>query len=67
LHALSKRRHRFDALFLTEVYLGSKFCSSFSEALVSEFLLGIFDTFVCLMFILPVHQLLMPLAETVIK
>jgi hypothetical protein len=67
LHALRKRRHRLNVLFLIKVYLGSKFCPSLSEALVSEFLLGIFDTFLRLMLALPVRtELLMPLVETVI-
>jgi hypothetical protein len=31
LHTLCIRRHRLDALFLTQVYFGLKFCSSFME------------------------------------
>jgi hypothetical protein len=30
-HTLRVRRHRFDALFLTQAYLGSKFCPSVLE------------------------------------
>jgi hypothetical protein len=31
LHTLSMRRHRLDAVFLTQVYSGSKFCLSVLE------------------------------------
>jgi hypothetical protein len=31
LHALRMRRHRLDILFLTQIYLGSKFCSPVLE------------------------------------
>jgi hypothetical protein len=49
LHALCMRRHRLDALFLTEVYCGVKFCLPFWKLLVSEFLLGISETLQCSM------------------
>jgi hypothetical protein len=47
LHALRMRRHRFDAVFLTQVYSGSKFCPSVLETVVSEFLLGVFAILLC--------------------
>jgi hypothetical protein len=60
------RRHRRDALFLTQVYIGFKFYPS-RKLLVSEFLLSISQTFHCSMSALEVkivplqdvHQLLM--------
>jgi hypothetical protein len=59
------RRHRLDALFLTQLYFGFKFCPVL-EFVVSEFLLGISETLHCSMSapqvklapLLDVHQLL---------
>jgi hypothetical protein len=67
LQALRMRRHRLDALFLTQVYFGFKISPSVLELLVSEFLLGISEIFLCSMSaphvkivpLLDVHQLLM--------
>jgi hypothetical protein len=65
------RKHRLDALFLIQVYFGSKFCP-FWKFLVFEFLLGISETLLCSMSasqvkidsLLDVHQLLMLFLES---
>jgi hypothetical protein len=67
LQTLRTRRHRFDAHFLTQMYFGLNYGLPFWKLLVSEFLLGISETFHCSMFdlhvkivpLLDVHQLLM--------
>jgi hypothetical protein len=41
MHTLSKRMYHLDALFLIQVYLGSKLCHFLSEISGLEFLLGI--------------------------
>jgi hypothetical protein len=49
LHTLRVRWHHLVALFLIQVYLGSKFCPSVLEIAVFEFLLGTLETLLCSM------------------
>jgi hypothetical protein len=72
LHILRRRRHRLDALFLTQVYSGSKFCPSVLETVGLKFLLGVSETLHWSMSALQVkivplpdtHQLLMLFVRT---
>jgi hypothetical protein len=72
LHTLRMRRHRLDALFLTQVYLGFKFCPSVLEIVGLRVLLDISVIFHCSMSsfhvkiipLLDVHQLLILFAGT---
>ncbi|PNF35161.1 hypothetical protein B7P43_G08774, partial [Cryptotermes secundus] len=50
LHTLCTRRHCLDALFLIQVYFGSKFCPSLLEIVGLEFLLCISEILHCSMF-----------------
>jgi hypothetical protein len=59
LHTLHKRRYRLDALFLTQVYRGSKFALLFWKLLVFGFLFDISETFLCLVSVLLVKIVLL--------
>jgi hypothetical protein len=59
LHTLRKRRYHLDALFLIQVYLGSKFCPSVLETVGLHVPTRHLNTFLCSMFALQLKPVLL--------